>query len=112
MLDIKHYIYCNDSKVRSFFDPIYAFNRVFVETIDSYVEIVGEDLIVIGEGLNGMLLMMSLTGKIYAGFESYLYRFGEGLEESVNNLICGNKPIQLSGYHDKRLKYEGENVQC
>ena len=60
-----------------------------------YEESVGEQLIPIGEIGFYYLIMISLSGKIYASFDGYLFLFGNNIYEMIENCYYGNKVEEI-----------------
>ena len=76
------------------FKPLIASTDIFREKVQSYEERVYEPLVVVGEAYNGYLtLMISETGKVYGGYDSFLTFLGSDYTEALDSLfLCRKTP--------------------
>ncbi len=73
-------------------DPIGATKSILIERVNSYEERVEEKLVVIGEAHDRhMVLMMSLSGKMYAGYDDFLVEIGENGYTALETLCEGKE---------------------
>lgn len=71
-------------------DPILGISETFKETVDEYEIRVGEKLTIIGLAFRGhMVLMMSVSGKIFAGFDETLIKLGDTPQDGLDALCLG-----------------------
>ena len=79
------------------FNPIESINSIFKERIESYEDRINEKLTVIGEAYsNHMALIMSESGKIYAGYDDLLLLIGNDYSKALETLCEGKETIRIN----------------
>ena len=82
--DIRFEIPLDHDKVH--FDPIKAASNIFIENIKFYEERTGEKMIPVGENSYHYTLLLSISGKMYAGFDDFLFLLGDDYESAIETL--------------------------
>ena len=78
------------------FDHIHVVNGIFRERVETYEEQIGETLVVVGEiRSRHSVLMISISGKIYAGFDDNLIRFGNNAIEAQEIMCKGKETVKI-----------------
>ena len=65
------------------------------QTALDYEETVGEQLIPIGENCHNYLIMISLSGKVYASFDGYLYLLGNNIYDMITNYYYRENVVEI-----------------
>lgn len=85
-----------DMEDRFHLNPVKAANDVYCERIQSYEEMVGESLVVIGQAYREhMILSMSESGKVYASLDNLLLKLGNSGFEAIETLCQGKEPAKI-----------------
>ena len=83
-------------KEKMHFDPIQASRDIWIENVQSYEKKVGEQLIPIGETNDYYYtLLLSESGKMYAGCDDLLYMLGKDYEDGIETLCRNLEKIQV-----------------
>ena len=76
------------------FDAKEATESYFYETVEEYMLRVKEKLVVVGECRSGhMVILLSHSGKMYAGYDSELMKLGDNIDAALVAL-CEGKGIE------------------
>lgn len=83
-------------KEKTHFDPIQASKDVWIENLHSYEKKVGEKIIPIGETNNYYYtLLLSESGKMYAGCDDLLYLLGKNYKDGIETLCRNLEKVQV-----------------
>ncbi len=78
------------------FNPIKAAETIYRDRVITYEERVKERLVIVGESNNSHLtLMISESGRLFAGCDDYLFLLGDDELEGLNKLFSGDKYAQV-----------------
>lgn len=77
------------------FNPIKAAETIYRERVITYEERVKERLVIVGESNNSHLtLMISESGRLFAGHDDYLFLLGDDELEGLNKLFSDDRYTQ------------------
>jgi hypothetical protein len=78
------------------FNPIKAAETIYRDKVVAYEQRVKERLVIVGESNNSHLtLMISESGRLFAGYDDYLFLLGDDELEGLNKLFSGAKFAQV-----------------
>lgn len=78
------------------FNPIKAAETIYRDRVIAYEERAKERLVIVGESNNSHLtLMISESGRLFAGYDDYLFLLGDDELEGLNKLFSGDKYAQV-----------------
>lgn len=73
-----------------------ATESTFIEVVKEYEERVNEALVVVGLGFNGhMVLVLSYSGKMYAGYDEVLMKLGDTPIKALETLCEGKGKVRI-----------------
>ncbi|MCL2141886.1 MAG: SUKH-3 domain-containing protein [Methanimicrococcus sp.] len=79
------------------FNPLKACEGIYREKVEEYESRIGESLVVIGEAYNEHLtLMVSDNGSIYGGYDDFLVRLGNSIEDALETIYYSKEVEEIS----------------